>query len=94
MTTEQIEHDKVGLIDHRRPLLELSTPMSGAQVVRVGGGGANCPDTYTSYVGLQVVFVQKCDLNLSFLIKMYSVMCDSNDARKVSMAIWGAALNW
>ena len=29
--------------------------------------------------------LEKCDLNLSFSIKMYSVMCDSNDARKVSI---------
>ena len=29
--------------------------------------------------------LDKCELNLSFSIKMYSVMCDSNDARKVSM---------
>ena len=27
----------------------------------------------------------KMDLNLSFSIKMYSVMCDSNDTRKLSM---------
>ena len=46
--------------------------------------------TYGSLIGywpqsFGVKIEPEGNLNLSFSIKMYSVMCDSNDARKLSM---------